>query len=181
MNSTERKSVIEAPIEEFAHCHLGIFRQLDSLNELKPLLHAANRARSIAEHALIFFREAIFEHHLDEERELFPAVLHSAEKGEELERIRGITSRLIEEHRNLEATWKRLEPGLRKVVRGHEADFDVGDIDRLVQHYRAHAQYEETDFLPLAKSILSRKSYDLAALGLSLHMRHTPNSLPSYI
>jgi hypothetical protein len=181
MNSTERKSVIEAPIEEFAHCHMGIFRQLDSLGELGPLLDAANRARAIADRALAFFREAIFEHHLDEERELFPAVLHSAEKGDELERVRGITNRLIEEHRNLEATWKRLEPGLRKFVRGHDADFDAGDIDRLVQHYRAHAQYEETVFLPLAKTILSRKSYDLSALGLSLHMRHAPNSMPSYI
>jgi hypothetical protein len=45
---------------------------------------------------------------------------------------------------------------------------------RLVQAYIAHAQLEEREFLPLAAEILGRDSAHLAALGMSLHMRHAP-------
>lgn len=38
--------------------------------------------------------------------------------------------------------------------------------------YQRHASVEETEFLPLAQEILERNSNHLAALGLSLHMRH---------
>ncbi|MBV5347644.1 hemerythrin domain-containing protein, partial [bacterium] len=59
------------PIQDFSQCHAGILKKLDMLGELPALLEPAARARDIAEKALEFFREAIFEHHLDEERELF--------------------------------------------------------------------------------------------------------------
>ena len=45
-------------------------------------------------------------------------------------------------------------------------------MQRLVTEYQAHARYEETEFLPLSEKILSRNSNHMAALGLSLHMRH---------
>jgi hypothetical protein len=45
-------------------------------------------------------------------------------------------------------------------------------VQRLVTEYTAHASYEETDFLPLSETILGRNSNHMAALGLSLHMRH---------
>ena len=45
-------------------------------------------------------------------------------------------------------------------------------MERLVSDYRAHAHYEELVFLPAAQSILGRNANHLAALGLSLHLRH---------
>jgi hypothetical protein len=53
----------------------------------------------------------------------------------------------------------------------------VPDLEPLVTQYRAHAQFEEQSFLPLSQAILGRNSHHLAALGLSLHMRHTPVSV----
>lgn len=41
---------------------------------LPALLAPAAQARQIASDSLRFFREAIFEHRLDEERDLFPTV-----------------------------------------------------------------------------------------------------------
>jgi len=58
------------------------------------LLEPAARARQIAEQSLEFFREAIFEHHLEEERELFPAVIASAQPSEELSRVKAMAQRL---------------------------------------------------------------------------------------
>lgn len=178
MNNTVDTS---APLNNFSNCHSGIVRRLKALDELPALLEPAARARQIAEESLEFFREAIFEHHLDEERELFPAVLASAAKGAEHERVLAMARRLTEEHRELEATWKRLEPDLKKVAKGHASQVNVNEIQGLVTKYRAHAHYEETEFLPLSQVILGRNANHMAALGLSLHMRHTPADVKGYV
>jgi len=162
----------DAPLTNFSHCHEGILRRLSALDELPALLAPAARARQVAEQSVEFFREAIFEHHLEEERELFSAVLASAQPGEEAERVQGMVRRLTNEHRMLEGLWKRLESDLKKVAKGHSTDLDVGDLQRLVTDYAAHARYEEAEFLPLSETILGRNSNHMAALGLSLHMRH---------
>lgn len=171
----------DAPIHDFSQCHTGILKKLDLLGELPALLAPAARAREIAEKSLEFFREAIFEHHLDEERELFPAVMAHAEKGAEYDKAQFMVARLTIEHRDLETAWKRLETGLKPVAKGRDSDINVADIEQMVSRYRAHAQYEESEFLPLAQTILSRNSNHMAALGMSLHMRHSPVQIVPYI
>ncbi len=161
-----------APLNNFSNCHAGITKRLSALDELPALLEPAARARKIAEESLEFFREAIFEHHLEEERELFPAVISAAEPGDELEKVKAMAKRLTEEHRSIETLWKSLEKGLKQVSKGHSTTLDVSDVHRLVRHYTDHAAFEEAEFLPLAEQILGRKSAHMAALGLSLHMRH---------
>lgn len=170
-----------APIQDFSDCHAGILRKLDQLNELPALLEPAARARDIAASALEFFREAIFLHHLDEERELFPAVLASAESGAEHERVEALAKRLTDEHRELETTWKRLEPELKRVARGQDSHIDIAALERLVAQYRLHAELEEREFLPLSQAILGRNASHLTALGLALHMRHAPRKPVTYI
>jgi hemerythrin-like domain-containing protein len=162
----------DAPLTNFTQCHSGILKRLNALDELPALLAPAARARQIAEQSLEFFREAIFEHHLEEERDLFPAVIASAQPGEELERVKAMTKRLTQEHRMVETLWKSLESGLKRVAKGQSTDLDVNAVQRLVSEYTAHAAYEEAEFLPLSETILSRNSNHMAALGLSLHMRH---------
>ena len=181
MNATPPNDPMEQPIQDFSNCHVGILGKLDLLGELPALLGPAARARDIAAQAVGFFREAVFEHHLDEERELFPAVLASAAQGEERERVQAMVTQLTDEHRELENLWKLLEPRLKKVAKGQAVDIDVTQIQRLVAQYRAHAQFEEAAFLPLAQQILARNSHHLAALGLSLHMRHTPLPVKGYV
>ena len=151
------------------------------LGELPALLEPAARAREVAEKAMDFFREAIFEHHLDEERELFPAVLASAAKGAEHDHVQALVKRLTDEHRTLEALWKRLESGLKKAAKGQAADIDVADGPEAGDEYRPHAEFEEQEFLPLSQTILGRNSNHMAALGLSLHMRHTPPTTKVYV
>jgi hemerythrin-like domain-containing protein len=162
----------DAPIADFSQCHVGIFRKLDQLGELPALLEPAARAREVAERSLEFFREAIFEHHLDEERELFTAVLASAQDEAERARVQSMNRRLTDEHRELEKIWKSLESGLKKVVKGQFGDLDLVQISRLVSQYRAHALFEEQEYLPLAQQILGRDGNQMAALGMSLHIRH---------
>ncbi|AOF87064.1 hemerythrin HHE cation binding domain protein [Hydrogenophaga sp. RAC07] len=171
---TDAPTQADAPLTTFTDCHVGILKRLQSLDALPALLAPAAQARQIAADSLSFFREAIFEHHLDEERDLFPAVLASAQPGAERERVRAMTERLTNEHRAIETLWKSLEKALKRVGKGQDADLDVEDLHQLVAAYAAHAGFEEAEFLPLSETILGRNSNHMAALGLSLHMRHVP-------
>ena len=181
MTPTSDSGPADTPIQDFSHCHEGILKKLDMLGELPALLAPAARAREVAAGALEFFRDAIFEHHGDEERELFPAVLASATKGDERDLVQLMVKRLTQEHRELEALWKRLESGLKKAAKGQASDLDAAAVQQLVAQYRAHAAFEEKEFLPLSQTILARNSNHMAALGLSLHMRHTPVQVKGYV
>ena len=163
-----------APLDGFAGSHVGILRQLQALDQLPALMEPAARARQIATHSLALFHEAILEHHLDEERELFVAALASALPGIERARVQTMVDRLTHEHRIMEGIWKRLEKDLKRVAKGQDADLDVDEVHALVAAYASHAAFEEAEFLPLSQSILGRNDHHMAALGLSLHMRHTP-------
>lgn len=167
-------SLDAAPLESFANCHVGILRRLKALDRLPELLEPAAQARRIAADSLAFFREAIFEHHLDEERELFPAVLASAQPGAEREHVQAMTERLTREHRTIEGLWKVLEKDLKRAAKGQDTELDMAEAHALVAAYSSHAAFEESEFLPLSKLILGRNSNHMAALGLSLHLRHAP-------
>jgi hemerythrin-like domain-containing protein len=160
-------------VQDFAQCHAGIIGQLHVLDELPALLEPAARARRIAADTIRFFRDVVYEHHQEEERDLFPAVIASAADGPEREKVERIVAALTAEHRAVEAEWERLEPGLKAVARGHDADLPPGAVEALVQTYLAHARYEEEDFLPLSQQILGRNRNHLAALGVALHLRHS--------
>lgn len=161
-----------APIQGFAQCHVGILQHLEELARLPALLEPARQARQIADETLKFFRDVVFEHHAEEERELFPAVLASAHKGDEHDQVRLIVDRLTREHRRIEAAWSALERALKRVAKGDDAELDDAAVAALVRDYLAHARYEEGVFLPLSQEILGRNSNHMAALGLSLHLRH---------
>lgn len=163
--------IAEQPLDEFSNCHGGILGKLDALDRLPALLAPAAEARHIAADSLEFFTTVVYEHHAEEERELFPAVLASATKGTERDQVQGMVDRLTQEHRDIEAAWERLKPHLKGIAKGHEAALDTAALAALVSHYKAHARYEEQQFLPLSKAILGRNGNHMAALGVSLHMR----------
>lgn len=161
-----------SPINNFSKCHEGILSHLQALSELPALLDPAARAREIAEQTLQFFRPAVFDHHIEEEKDLFPAVLAAAARPDERARVQTMVNSLTADHRVIEAIWRELEPQLQKVARGQLGSIDVAPVERLVGQYNAHARLEEDQFLPLAQTILGRKDPQMAELGLALHMRH---------
>lgn len=161
------------PLTDFSQCHVGITSRLTALAGLPALLASAALARRLAAESLTFFEEVIEEHHGSEERELFPAVIGSAVRGDERDRVQALVDRLVAEHRQLEAAWAKLVPGLKAVAKGRDSDLDAGAVQQLVDRYGAHAAFEEREFLPLSQTILGRNSDHLAALAVSLHLRHT--------
>ena len=69
---------------------------------------------AVAAQTVKFFRDVVYEHHQEEERELFPAVLASALAGTEREQVQGIVERLTHERREVEAAFVRLAPALKE-------------------------------------------------------------------
>jgi hypothetical protein len=170
---TETAIDINAPLPAFTECHAGILARLNAAAGLPDMLGAAQRARQLARDLVTMFDEDVYSHHADEENELFPAVLKSAKVGSEQERARSMVAHLVREHRKVEKLFKHLEPGLRSAARGGDAPIDADLLRDLIDTYIAHARYEEQEFLPFAERVLARDTNHMAALGLSLHMRHT--------
>lgn len=171
-NTANVSSGDTSPISNFSKCHEGILSHLQALGELPALLEPALRAREIAEQTLQFFRPAVFDHHIEEEKDLFPAVLAAAAQPDERAKVQAMINSLTADHRVIEAIWRELEPQLQKVAHGQLSSIDVASVERLVGQYNAHAHLEEEQFLPLAETILGRKDPKMAELGLALHMRH---------
>ncbi|MBI5277068.1 MAG: hemerythrin domain-containing protein [Burkholderiales bacterium] len=164
---------VEEPLNAFHDCHAGIVTMLRGLRELPRLLEAADKARLVAAEAMALFDGPVLEHHQDEERELFPAVLRSAQPGNELAEVTAMVQRLEQEHRVVERLWRTVEDGVRDAARGRPVTLDPARVEELIAIYLVHANFEEQYFLPLAEKILGRNGNHMAALGLSLHMRHT--------
>ena len=164
----------ETPLSGFSRCHDGILSRLEAFAQLPALAAAAERARQVAGDTVVLFEPLVLQHHVDEEAELFVAVLRSATPGQETTWISAMVQRLTVEHRNIEALWKQVKPSVKAAAAGKPADLDPATIAELVSRYQAHAHFEEQEFLPLARQILGRDSNHLAALGLALHMRHVP-------
>lgn len=170
--STADDNVATAPIESFAHCHEGILEKLDAFETLPRLLEPAAQARQLARDTLVFFQGPVFDHHREEEKDLFPTVLAHAQAGTERDQIQAMVDGLTTEHRDIEALWHRLQPQLERVASGADVTLDTGALEHLVRTYKSHARWEEAKFLPLSQTILGRHSEDMAALGLALHTRH---------
>lgn len=159
-------------VDGFSDCHAGILEGLLQFATLPPLADAARRAREVAAHAMALLDEAVQQHHAEEEEELFTAVVRSARPGAERERVEALVAQLTEEHRDVESLWKRVRPEVVKLAAGKPAQLREDAAELLLDVYRQHANFEERAFLPLAQEILGRNDNHMAALGLSLHMRH---------
>lgn len=163
---------IDAPLAGFSECHHDFVAQLHSALYLPELVTAAAKARVMADDLLKMFRDGITVHHAEEESELFPAVLAAAQPGPELDEVRAMVAQLVREHRDMEARWAQLLPSIEAVAAGQVPVLEAPLIEDLVQHFFAHAHFEEEHFLPIAQKILGRHGEAMAALGRSLHERH---------
>ena len=139
----------DVPLNNFSHCHAGILRHLDTFGELPALLAPAQRARAVAEDIVKFFRAAAFEHHEEEEQDLFTAVLADARPGEERERVQA----MIALGDDCAASGGEMAETLQYYRRAQSAAREVPDIAYTPQVCLRLAQYE-TQYLSRKKALL---------------------------
>jgi Hemerythrin HHE cation binding domain len=171
------------PIRTFRGSHQAIFHGLAELRRVPSLAEALKEARATAQATLELFDGDVVIHHVDEEKELFVAVMASARGTVHEERVDDLVSRLTAEHRRVERLWADLRPAMKAIAAGREHNHPRFHqaVQELTRAYGEHACLEEESFLPLADQILSRDPNHLAALDLSLHMRHVPMPRMGYV
>ncbi len=172
-----------SPLQNFSGCHEGILKHIKQLESLASFIEQGVETisvKALAAELEQFYQKVIISHHQEEEQELFTAVktaLHPdpadlAEANHQIER-------LTQEHRQIEAWWREIEPALKRLAKGKTAQLDQALVKQIVAQYTAHALFEEAVFLPLSARLLDKNG--LSALGLSLHIRHQDAFVAGYI
>jgi hemerythrin-like domain-containing protein len=175
--TSHEPGAVDQPIQGFSDCHVGIVKALDELTTLSRPQPPSPQRSEVARRVLAYFRDVVGAHHAEEERELIPAVQGDAQVGDERVNVDAIVTRLVTDHRRLEGLYAQLTSTLSDIERGQDVILDVTVSAVLVSEYRAHADFEESVFLPLAQRILGRNSDHMAALGLAIHVRHASQEI----
>ena len=153
----------EVPLEMLSACHGRIEQQCSTLRRLQPhlLAHGADdQARAAAAAVMRYFDIAARQHHEDEERDLFPALLESM-AGSDPVCLRELTSNLAAEHRELEVAWRRIRAVLERVEAGEAVALDPEHVESFVDLYARHIEREEKELLPMAARLLSDGELDV--------------------
>jgi len=144
--ATHRRAVTSRgasiPIDD---CHRQILSMLDELSVIVTKLESDGIDREIRDRAAkvaTFFSTTAREHHEEEERHIFPALV----KGARPEVVQAIL-RLQQDHDWLEEAWFELAPHVHAIAAGRRS-CDIGTIRdglaALDALYRDHIELEET-------------------------------------
>lgn len=161
----------DQPIAVLKHCHDRIRKQLTTLNNLLAHLpqHGPNLdAQQAAQAVLNYFEKAAHLHHADEEVDLMPMLIASAE-GADAALLRTLVPDILDDHRQMDAAWSVLKEQLSAIAAGSAATLSVDGVQRFAASYAAHMEKEETQLAPMAKRLFS--AAQMAQLGTAMQVR----------
>ena len=148
----------EAPYQMLAACHERVQRTLALLQRLHQHVaqHGADeQAVQAARDVLRYFEQAAPQHHLDEERHVFPRVLAMGDAA-----LTEVVHRLQRDHLEMEAAWARVRAELQSLM-GVEPPLPSTWVDRtrdLFQHfvglYERHIPDEEQLVFPAGERVM---------------------------
>ncbi len=145
----------EQPFEMLEACHERVHRMLGLLARLQSHVatHGADeQARQAARDVMRYFDQAAPQHHLDEERHVFPAILAHCEPP-----VASVVRQLQEEHRLMEDGWHRARLILQALAAGTLERIDpdqAAQLDTFATLYDRHIRTEETVAYPAARERL---------------------------
>ena len=130
-------------------------------------LNTANREK--IRRLLHYFNTEARQHHLDEEKHIFPALLNSQD-----EAIVHTTQRLTQDHGWLEENWIQIAPSLDAAANGN-LWFDIRELRHAIEVFEAlyvdHIMLEESIAYPEAKQRL--QAFDSAGMGREMAQRRS--------
>lgn len=161
----------EQPFEMLEACHERVQRSLALLQRLVDHLgrhgHGAD-TRAAAADVLRYFDLAGPQHHLDEERHVFPALQQHPDA-----RVRQAVAELQADHRHLHADWQRLRAVL---LAWRDADAppapteaDRALVQAFVAVYARHIPLEESLVYPAARPLFDAQA--LREIGAEMALR----------
>jgi hemerythrin-like domain-containing protein len=157
--------------------HQEIQQQLRLLGALVDAIESEglNQAtRAQARRVLDYFNGEARQHHLDEEKHIFPSLLDSQNA-----EIVQATEHLIQDHGWLEENWLQIEPSLEAATNGN-LWFDTAELRHALEVFEAlyldHILLEESIAYPEAKKRLA--AFDTAGMGREMARRRVLKSDP---
>ena len=162
-----------APFDALDACHQQVIAHLQLLARLTHHLdqHGVDdEARRLARASLQFFSETARQHHLDEERSVFPALLAGTDD-KLIQQVRHLQL----DHGWLEEDWQQLAMPISAIADGYawyEADGLRHGIEVFTALYHDHIGLEESLIYPEARRALGA---EVEGLGRRLaQQRHEP-------
>lgn len=161
------------PFDVLDETHQQIATALKQLQNLVEHLrdngvdeHAQQNARRLFQ----FFMNAARQHHLDEEKHVFPQLINSGD-----DRLIQTTLRLQQDHGWIEEDWLELAPQLESISAGYNW-YNIEQLEHAVPVFAAlyhdHIRLEESLIYPEARSRIS--SWDLSGMGREMASRRRP-------
>ncbi len=151
-----RSPSLDEPLEMLEACHERIEAQLNTLERLLDYLpqHGADeQVRQAARNILRYFNLAGPNHHEDEERNLFPALIARASE-EEAAAVKLLVRDLLADHARMAAALDVVKRQLTSIAEGVGTILDEAAVRRLAELYRQHIAKENTTLLPLSRRLL---------------------------
>ncbi len=160
----------EQPFEMLEACHERVHRMLDLLARLRAHLASQgvdDAGRQAARDVMRYFDLAAPQHHLDEERHVFPALMAGSD-----EALHALVRRLQADHQAMEAGWARIRTALDALATdGRDlGSADLEAIDAFTALYAGHITAEEQAAYPAARPLLEQ-SGGLPGMALDMMRR----------
>jgi hemerythrin-like domain-containing protein len=165
-----QESGFEAPLEMLAACHGRIRDKCATLSRLKAHVATvgADAAAGGAARAIMrYFDTAARDHHEDEERDVFPALIESM-AGSDPVCIRELVDSLEHDHRELERLWRKVRAWLVAIDAG-QAAAGIPEVDSFLDLQERHAAREDQELLPMAERLLGTAELD--QIGRAMRLR----------
>ena len=158
------------PFDALDECHREVVLHLHELHRLVEHLRNVGHdetAQQMARKIFDFFMGTAREHHVDEERHVFPALMRS---GDAL--LMQQTMRLQQDHGWIEEDWQELAPQIEAIAAGYNW-YNLEQLEQVIPvfHalYRDHIALEESLIYPEARARISR--WDLQGMGREMAQR----------
>jgi hemerythrin superfamily protein len=158
------------PFDVLDACHQQLVTALQQLGDLVEHLQdqgVDGKAQEMARKLFQFFMTTARQHHLDEEKHVFPTLLSSGDD----ELIRH-TLRLQQDHGWIEEDWLELAPQIESIAAGYNW-FNIDLLSHAIPVFQAlyqdHMALEESLIYPEAKARIA--AWDLAGMGREMSQR----------
>lgn len=167
----------DRPIALLKHCHDRIRKQLATLEKLLTHLPATDaeahmQAQQAAAAVIKYFDQAAPLHHADEEENLIP-MLHAVAQGEDAATLNALAPVILEQHRQMDATWTQLREHLSAIAAGTDMALPAAVAQPFIDAYSAHMLREESTLAPMALRLFD--AAQMQQLGAAMQARRNAN------
>lgn len=159
------------PLGLLRACHMRIRQRctlLDRIIEHIGKEGADEQVRQACRQVLTYFSTSGKQHHQDEERDLFPALLQACE-ADKREELRIVVDSLEADHAVMAQAWDALEPALQVLERGAAQTLDAKLVERFQKLYLPHIDREEIVAFDVAAQCLG--ATELERIGRNMAKR----------